>query len=61
MNALSRLPRLCSIKKVAQHCDVCTKTVERWISSRELPSYRLGGRVLVSEQDLLAYLQKHRQ
>ena len=61
MTTPSQLPRLYSIKKVAQQFDVCTKTVERWITKKDLPSYRLGGRILVSEEDLLAHLRKHRQ
>ena len=50
------LPSFHSIKEVARRCRVCERTVLRWIQANELTVYRLGGRVLISEEDLAGFL-----
>ena len=54
------LPRLLTVEEVAEICRVTGRTVRRWIADGELATYRLGGRVLVSENDLAAFLRSCR-
>ena len=54
------LPSFHSIKEVARRCRVCERTVLRWIQAKELTVYRLGGRVLISEEDLAGFLAARR-
>ena len=61
MNVISKLPRLYSIKEAAPHIGVCSKTIRRWIDQGELHVHRLGRQIRISEDDLLAYLAKHRR
>lgn len=58
-NTSPRLPEFLTIDEVAQRLKVSTKTVQRWIGRGELHVYRLGGQIRVSEEDLLAFLNKH--
>ena len=59
MSDLPGLPRLLELKEVAEQLRVSTKSVDRWIKRRELRSYKLGDRVLISMEDLLAFLEQH--
>ena len=62
MSDLPGLPRLLALDEVAEQLRVSTKSVDRWIKKRTLQSYKLGDRVLVSMEDLLAFLeQRHRK
>jgi excisionase family DNA binding protein len=49
-----------SVKAVAERLDFSPRTVHRWIKSKELAVYRLGGSVRISEVDLRRYLAAHR-
>ena len=61
MNAVSKLPRLYSIKEAAPQIGVCSKTIRRWIDQGELHVHRLGRQIRISEDDLLAFLARHRR
>ncbi len=52
----TRLQTMLSIKEVAQRIGVSTKTVRRWIESRELHVHRLVRVLRVSEEDLSSFL-----
>ena len=49
------------IAEVAERLDVSTRTVRRWIESRELVAHRFGGVVRIAERDLRAFLALHRE
>jgi excisionase family DNA binding protein len=57
---LSKLPRLFTVSEVAQHANVCSRSVRRWIKDGQLSVHRLGRQLRVSEDDLLAFLRLHR-
>jgi excisionase family DNA binding protein len=61
MNAISKLPRLYSIKEAAPLIGVCSKTIRRWINRGELHVHRLGRQIRISEEDLIAYLANRRR
>ncbi len=61
MNATSNLPRMYSIKEIGPQVGVSSKTIRRWIERGELHVHRLGRRLRISEDDLLAFLSKHRK
>jgi len=61
MNAISKLPHFYGVKEVASLIGVCSKTIRRRIDSGDLHVHRLGRRILISEEDLLAFLAKHRR
>lgn len=50
------LPRLLTISEVAELLKVSTRSVRRWIDARELPVYRLGRNVRISEVALRDFL-----
>jgi excisionase family DNA binding protein len=58
--ASSRLPRMLNVEQVALQVGVSIKTVRRWIEGRELHCHRLGRTIRVSEDDLIAFLNRHR-
>ena len=58
--ATSRLPSMMSVKQIALQVGVSIKTVRRWIERRELHCHRLGRSIRVSEDDLIAFLNRHR-
>ncbi len=60
MNTSSKPQRFYSIKQVAQQVGVCTKTIRRLIGSGELHVYRLRRQIRISEEDLIAFLNKNR-
>ncbi len=49
--------RLFTVQGVAHRLRVSTKTVRRWVASRELPAHRLGRQLRISEQDLRRFLR----
>ncbi len=55
-----KLPNLFTIKDVAAYAKVSPKTVRRWIDAKELPVYRLGRAIRISEEDLRAFTDKKR-
>jgi excisionase family DNA binding protein len=57
----SSMTRLLTADAVAESLDVSSKTVRRWIKSGDLPAYRLGGLVRVSEADLIRFLATRRE
>ncbi len=48
------------VDHVAEHVDVSTRTVRRWIKGGELVAHRLGRSLRISPDDLLLFLQKRR-
>ena len=38
--------KLVSIAAAAEHCDVSTQTIRRWIADGTLPAYRAGRRLV---------------
>lgn len=60
MQSSPKLPHLLTIKEVADHLQVSTKTVRRRIQAGELRSYRLGRLVRVSEEDLTLMIMRSR-
>ena len=56
-----QLPRLLTVDEMAERLNVCSKTIRRWIAGNELPAHRLGRSVRVAEDDLMAFLGKHRR
>jgi len=55
------LPKLHTIKAVAEALDVSSRTVRRWIESGDLAVHRVDSVVRVAEDDLRAFLALHRQ
>jgi len=51
----------CTIKRVAEHLGVSTRTVRRWIERGELVAHRFGSAVRIADRDLLAFLAVHRE
>ena len=58
---MSRVPRLLPIQEVAGQLRQSDKTVRRRIAEGELHVHRLGRQLRVSEEDLLAYMNRHRR
>jgi excisionase family DNA binding protein len=56
-----RLPKLHTIKAVAEAVDVSSRTVRRWIENGDLAVHRVGSVVRVADDDLRAFLALHRQ
>jgi len=61
MTATSNVQRLFSIKGIGPLVGVSSKTIRRWIERGELHFHRLGRQLRISEEDLLAFLSKHRK
>ena len=57
----NRMPRLLSVAEVAQHLDVCVKTVSRLIKAGALPTHRVGHQIRIAETDLGIYLAQTKQ
>ena len=55
------LPRLYTVAATAAYAQTSQKTVRRWLKSGLLPFHRLGRQIRIVEDDLLAFLAKHRQ
>ena len=54
-------PRLLSIRDVADILGVSQRTVQRLISSRKLPSYRIRGLRRIAPNDVKKLLREHRE
>ena len=59
-NAAVARSRMLSVDAVAERLDLSTKTVRRMIERGDLLIHRIGRRVLVAEDDLDAFLRRHR-
>lgn len=57
---LSPLEPLLTIKDVADICVVNTKTVRRWIQSRQLVAIRLGRQWRIARKDLERFISDNR-
>jgi len=55
------LPKLHTIKAVAEALEVSSRTVRRWIENGDLVVHRVDSVVRVAEDDLRAFLALHRQ
>lgn len=58
---MSALPKLFTIREVAEAAGVCERTVRRWIAAGVLPVCRLGpsGRIVrIDGRDLRAFLAR---
>lgn len=55
-------PRLTyRMPEVAEQLGVGTSSVQRWVASGELTAVRVGGVVLITPEDLNAFLASHRE
>jgi len=57
----NRLPRLYSVRQVAELLGISTKTVRRRIRDRELMVHRVGRQIRISEDDYRSYVAGRRQ
>jgi excisionase family DNA binding protein len=53
--------RLFTINAVAEAAGASSRTVRRWIAMRLLPVHRVGRVVRIAEDDLDAFLARHRK
>lgn len=58
--ATPQLPKLLTLEQVSDLLGVSKKTVQRLIKRGELPRYKIGARVGVSEQDYRAFVAMRR-
>jgi excisionase family DNA binding protein len=49
-----------SVDETSERLGCSTKTVSRLMKSRALPFYRIRGRVLISDADIAAFLDRNR-
>jgi excisionase family DNA binding protein len=56
----TRLPRMLSIRQVAERYGVCPKTVARWIKQHGLHVHRIGRTIRVAEEDATAFMAARR-
>lgn len=55
-----RIPECVSVGFIAKRCGVSNTTVLRWISTGQLPAFRLpGGHFRVERDDFSSFLAKH--
>lgn len=59
-NTAPVLPRLYSVRDVAEAMGVSSKTVRRWIKAGALPVHRLGKQLRISQADLAAFIAQSR-
>lgn len=58
---MDRLPRLAvGLGELSEMLGVDQKTLRRWAREHSMPTYRVGGRVLVLVADFEAWLRRHR-
>jgi excisionase family DNA binding protein len=53
--------RFFSVSHIAEHLDVSTKTVRRWIEAGQLHVHRFGRRVRIADDDLAAFIALRRR
>lgn len=49
-----------TVRAVASYCAVSSKTVRRWIDDGDLIAHRLGRALRIADDDLQAFLRRHR-
>ena len=54
-------PSLLTIKQAAEHLQVSSKTIRRWIDTGDLIAHRLGRQWRISETDLQTFIRMGRQ
>lgn len=54
-------PQLISVRTLAEHMSVSTKTVRRLIDNGQLPVHRIGGQIRIAETDAARFIAKRRQ
>ena len=55
------LPALLTIKQAAEHLQVSSKTLRRWIDTGDLIAHRFGRQWRISESDLQTFIRMRRQ
>lgn len=55
---MPHVPQLYSVAQVAEHLNLCTKTVLSLIRKKTLPAHQIGKQYRVAKSDLAAYLVK---
>ena len=55
------LPALLTISQTAEHLQVSTKTIRRWIDSGELIAHRFGHQWRISDADLQTFIRMRRE
>ncbi len=55
------LPKVYSIREIADHLKVSDKTVRRWINHGELTAHRMGRQLRISEPDFVAFIRIGRE
>lgn len=53
-------PQFLTVRAVAEHLDISSRTVHRWIKNNELAVHRVGRCVRILEADLKRYLAVRR-
>jgi excisionase family DNA binding protein len=59
-NQPASLPRLFSIKQVAEHTGLGRRTIVSALSSGDLEHYRVGSRAIIPEPAIIAWLESKR-
>jgi excisionase family DNA binding protein len=57
----TRLPTFFSVRDMAAHIGVSTKTIGRWITQGHLRAHRLGRQIRIAEDDALAFVAARRK
>lgn len=55
------LPSFLTIAEIVERCRLSDSTIRRLIRRRDIAIHRVGGRVLISEPDLAAFLARVRR
>ena len=55
------LPALLTIKQAAEHLQVSSKTIRRWIDTGDLIAHRFGRQWRISAADLQSFIRMRRQ
>jgi len=55
------LPALLTIPQTAEHLQVSSKTIRRWIEVGDLIAHRFGRQWRISEPDLQAFIRTRRE
>jgi len=58
--ASNSIQPLLTIAQTAEHLQVSTKSVRRWIESGELVAHRIGRQLRISSSDLQAFVRMRR-
>ena len=56
-----RLPALLTIPQTAEHLQVSTKTIRRWIEAGDLVAHRFGRQWRISDADLQIFIRIRRE